>query len=299
MPAAARRTEPAEADERCRAGARGAGVRAAGARAGEGVVSRRPRSNRAEEPEAEEPEFRDPEIEEEVAVPAMTDAAFDGGTDRGGLRDAASGGRSGGPGSLRRPRPGPGAVRSGVRASPRLDHRRGLARAPPAALGLAASLDPGILALLVAGLVWFRSRGPSSPESVAAAIARTATAAPESVADRGARARRGPDVLRARDRGADRRGGRADPTGADARRAAEKPARARSPIPAPAVAAGPPPAASASSRTRQYWLDRAARDEKRFGGSTKTVRDPARARLRGHLARGRVPARPRRQHVGR
>jgi septal ring-binding cell division protein DamX len=50
---------------------------------------------------------------------------------------------------------------------------------------------------------------------------------------------------------------------------AEKPARARSPIPAPAVAAGPPPAASASSSTRQYWLDRAAHDEKRFGGSKK------------------------------
>ena len=44
---------------------------------------------------------------------------------------------------------------------------------------------------------------------------------------------------------------------------AEKPVRARSPIPAPAVAAAPP-APSAASGTRQYWLDRAARDEKRF-----------------------------------
>ena len=127
----------------------------------------------------------------------------------------------------------------------------------------------GILALLVAGLVWFRSRGPSSPESVAAAISKTATAAPESVPTEepalaavptfSAPATAVPTVAAAVPT-------RPAPTAVPR---AEKPARARSPIPAPAVAAGPPPAASASSSTRQYWLDRAARDEKRFGGSKK------------------------------
>ena len=127
---------------------------------------------------------------------------------RGGLRDAASGRRGGGPGPLRRPRPGPGAVRSAVRASARLDHRRGLARAPASALGLAASLD---------------SRNPRPPRGRPGLV-------PQPRRRRSRRVRRGRDLG---DRHRRRRGVRADrepalrrvPTSAAPRRPRRRPPR--------------------------------------------------------------------------
>ncbi|HVQ54956.1 MAG TPA: hypothetical protein VMT25_07240 [Thermoanaerobaculia bacterium] len=225
--------------------------------------------NRAEEPEVEEPGFRDPEIEEEVAVPAMTDAEFDGGTiveDFGTPPPEEAGEDRDRFGDLA---PDPAQFEAGLERP--LDSTTGVGslERPRQRSGSPLLWTLGILALLVAGLVWLRSRGPSSPESVAAAIARTATAAPEPVPTEepalaavptfSAPATAVPTVAAAMPT-------RPAPTPV-AR--TEKPAKVRSPIPAPAVAAGPPPAASASSGTRQYWLDRATRDEKRFGGSKK------------------------------
>ena len=218
--------------------------------------------NRPGEPEIEEPEFRDPEIEEEVAVPAMTDAALDGGSieeDFGTPPPDAEGQDRDRFGDLA---PDPAQFEAGFERP--LDSNTGVGslERPRQRSGSPLLWTLGILLLLVAGLVWFRSRGPSSPESVAAAITKTATAAreePAAIPTFPAPATAVPTAAAARP-------ARLAPT-AIAR--AEKPAPARSPIPAPAVAASSPPATSASSGTRQYWLDRAARDEKRFGGTKK------------------------------
>jgi len=227
--------------------------------------------NRAEEPEVEQPEFRDAEIEEEVdvPVPAMTDAALDGGAleeDFGTPPPDAGGEDRDRFGDLA---PDPAQFEAGFERP--LDSTTGVGslERPRQRSGSPLLWTLGILGLLVAGLVWFRSRGPSAPESLAAAITKTATAAPESVPTEepalaavptfSAPATAVPTVAAA------------VPTrpGSTPVPRAEKPTRARSPIPAPAVAAAPPPAASATPGTRQYWLDRAARDEKRFGGSKK------------------------------
>ena len=213
--------------------------------------------DRPGEPEGEGPEFRDAEMEAEVSAPAMTDAALDGGPIGDDFAGASSGGED-------RDRfsdfePEPQQFEAGFERP--LDSTTGVGSVerPRPRSGSPLLWTLGILAVLVAGLVWFRSRGPAAPVPVGVAVARTATAAPEAVpteqpspAAVATAPAAAPTAAPAPTKPA--------PTAAPAPRA-EKPARARSPIPAPAVAAAP---ASASSGTRQYWLDRAARDEKRF-----------------------------------
>ncbi len=216
------------------------------------------------EPDREEPEFRDAEMEEEVSAPAMTDAALDGGPigEDFGTPPASAGGED-------RERfsdfePVPRQFEVGFERP--LDSTTGVGSLERPRQRSASPLlwTLGILAVLVAGLVWLRSRGPAAPISVAGGVTETATAAPEfvptgepspaAVATVPAPPTAAPTAPPVPTRPA--------PAAAPAARA-EKPVRARGSIPAPSVAAAPP-AASASSGTRQYWLDRAARDEKRF-----------------------------------
>ncbi len=219
---------------------------------------------RPSEIESAEPEFRDPEIEEEAAAaPAMTDAALDGGPieDDFGTPPPSSGGDD-------RDRfgdfePEPHQFETGFERP--LDSTTGVGSVerPRQRSGSPLLWTLGILVALVAGLVWYRSRGPAAPVSVAAEITSTPTAAPEAiptqepapavVATVPAPSTAVPTSAAPPTRPA--------PTSAPTPAArAEKPARARSPIPAPPAA---------SSGTRQYWLDRAAHDEKRFARKGK------------------------------
>jgi hypothetical protein len=220
------------------------------------------------EPDGDEPEFRDGEMEVEVAAPAMTDAALDGGPLED---DFGSPGSSEGPQDFEAT---PHDFESGFERP--LDSNTGIGsiERPKQRSGSPLIWTLGILAVLVAGLIWLRSRGPSAaPESVAAGVLKTATAAPElipteepapaavatvSVAPAVAAPTFAPPTAVPT----------SAPTPAPAQRA-EKPARARSPIPAPAVAAAPAPA-SAAPAPRQHWLERAARDEKKYAGSKKS-----------------------------
>ncbi len=220
------------------------------------------------EPEDEEPDFRDAEMEGDVAAPAMTDASLDGGPleddfemsapegdrqDRSRIDDFQSGPRQNAP-SFERP----------------LDSTTGIGslERPRQRSGSPLLWTLGILAVLVAGLIWLRSRGPVAPESVAATIPQTATAAPGIVLTE----EPVPAVV-ATAPSAQTSAPTSAPTVAPPTRPArtpaprvEKPVRVRSPIPPPAAAAASAPASSGS---RQYWLDRAARDAKRFGGGKK------------------------------
>ena len=133
------------------------------------------------EPDREEPEFRDAEMEEEVSAPAMTDAALDGGPigEDFGTPPASAGGED-------RERfsdfePAPRQFEAGFERP--LDSTTGVGSLERPRQRSASPLlwTLGILAVLVAGLVWFRSRGPAAPISVAGAVTKTATAAPEFV----------------------------------------------------------------------------------------------------------------------
>jgi hypothetical protein len=194
-------------------------------------------------------EFRDGEIEVEPAGAAMTDAALDGGPlveDFGASSTPEAGGedRSALDGFDHEPREIEPAFGRPLNTTTGI----GPLERPRQRSGSPLLWTLGVLAVLVAGLIWLRSRGPSASEAVAAAITRTATAAPDIV----------PTEQPA---GVAAVTATAVPTAvaAPALRG-ERPARARSPIPAPA-----PP----SSGSRQYWMDRAARDQKRFTGGKK------------------------------
>lgn len=204
--------------------------------------------------EQDEPEFRDGEMEAEPAGGAMTDAALDGGPlddDFGASSRPESGGED---------RAALDGFDQGLRDDPALERPLdtttgiGSLERPRQRSGSPLLWTLGVLAILVAGLIWLRSRGPATvhivpteqPAPLAAATGIPAMPTLTAVAT--------PT--------------RPAPTPAHR---VEKPSRARSPIPAPAVAAAPGAAPSSISSTgsRQYWLDRAARDEKRFAGGKK------------------------------
>ncbi len=207
--------------------------------------------------EEDEPEFRDGEMEGEPAAAAMTDAALDGGPlddDFGSSSIPEAGGED-------------LTALDGFDQEPReidpaferpLDTTTGIGslERPRQRSGSPLLWTLGVLAVLVVGLIWFRSRAPAAPEAVAAAITKTATAAPDIVPTE-----QPAPVAVATAPAAPTLTAVATPA-----LRVEKPARARNPIPAPVVAAA---AAPPSTGSRQYWMDRAARDEKRFAGGKK------------------------------
>ena len=207
--------------------------------------------------EEDEPEFRDGEMEGEPPGAPMTDAALDGGpldNDFGSSSIPEAGGED-------------LTALDGFDQEPReiepafgrpLDTTTGIGslERPRQRSGSPLLWTLGVLAVLVVGLIWFRSRTPAALEAVAAAITKTATAAPDTVPTEQpapvavATAPAAP-TLTAVTTPALRVG---------------KPARARSPILAPVVADAPTPPSTGS---RQYWINRAARDENRFAGGRK------------------------------
>ncbi len=217
--------------------------------------------DRPKEAEDDEPEFRDAEMEGEVAAPAMTDASLDGGPLEDDFGSSPAGDMQSREG-FDDVEPQPRDFDSGFERPLDSDTGVGSLERPRQRSASPLIWTLGILAVLVAGFIWFRSRGPAAPETLAAGVMRTATAGPENIPTE----EPAPAVVAT----ASVPPTAAPPTAAPALAPtpaptprAEKPARVRSPIPAPASAAAPA-AASAASGTRQYWLDRAARDEKRY-----------------------------------
>ena len=219
--------------------------------------------------EKDEPEFRDGEIESEPAGAEMMDAALDGGPledDFGASSIPEAGGED--RVALDGFDPEPRQIDPAFERPLNTTTGIGSLERPRQRSGSPLLWSLGALAVLVAGMIWLRSRGPAAPESGAAAIARTATAAPDIVPTEPpatvAAVMAPPEPTPT---------GVATPTGPVATPAPreQKPPRPGSSLPEPAVAparqlAAPP---GSSRDSRQYWLERAARDQKRFAGARK------------------------------
>ncbi len=219
----------------------------------------------AREPEGGEPEFQDGEMEAETGGEAMTDAALDGGplendfvtpsTPEGGREDRADlEGFEEGPRQIDAAFENPLDTSTGIETLHRPRQRSGF----PLLWTL------GVLAVLVAGMIWLRGRRPAAPGPAAAVATATATAVPGAAPTAEPAALDAATAIPAMPTAPATRI-RLVPT---APPRPQKPASAGTPIPAPAAAVVPEPAPPPSG-SRQYWLDRAARDEKRFAGGRK------------------------------